>query len=389
MAHKGSVPQVPGTHQTFIDSYKEVSNKTPGWALRKKRKLELPVTPYFFSAYRGQSTIAHYPPNPIPYYDVTDYDLPVNGWDDFCRNASDAGQPKGFLGVDVLTENRIAVSNDLRNQATDVDIDVGVALAEATQTMDLVSSACRTIVKTTLALLSGQPRKAADIILYGGSSARTGRELTRQTRDAWLAWSYGVKPLMADVAGAVENCRSHYAKGKKFQFYSARRQTIDGFSFTNQGYPSERFAKVSGDLTVKGKIIAKIKDPVEFKSGKLGLNVSTTLWELVPYSFVVDWFIPIGDWIRNADPISGLEFVRGWVTAKGQGVLSRTTHTGYGTQTVSSGTYLRYKQRWPLPGFPDFRLPSPTWAQSIEHCISGLALLSQPFDKGSSSRRVR
>lgn len=43
----------------------------------------------------------------------------------------------------------------------------------------------------------------------------------------------------------------------------------------------------------------------------LGINPLLTAWELVPYSFVVDWFIPIGDFIGQFGSSVGLKFISG------------------------------------------------------------------------------
>jgi hypothetical protein len=49
------------------------------------------------------------------------------------------------------------------------------------------------------------------------------------------------------------------------------------------------------------------------------LNPAAIFWELVPYSFVVDWFIDIGGYLRNLQ------------TAYAAGVV---VHTGYKVQTT-------------------------------------------------------
>ena len=43
----------------------------------------------------------------------------------------------------------------------------------------------------------------------------------------------------------------------------------------------------------------------------LGNNPLLTAWELVPYSFVVDWFIPIGDFLSQFSASHGLQYVSG------------------------------------------------------------------------------
>jgi hypothetical protein len=49
----------------------------------------------------------------------------------------------------------------------------------------------------------------------------------------------------------------------------------------------------------------------------LGLRVQdfpATLWELMPWSFVADWFVNVGSWLRVVSPIPGLNILGSWST---------------------------------------------------------------------------
>jgi len=66
---------------------------------------------------------------------------------------------------------------------------------------------------------------------------------------------------------------------------------------------------------VKCFIEATILDPGAFTREKFGLaNPAVIAWEVVPWSFAVDWFIPIGDVLSAASATSGLKFSRGSLT---------------------------------------------------------------------------
>jgi hypothetical protein len=46
---------------------------------------------------------------------------------------------------------------------------------------------------------------------------------------------------------------------------------------------------------------------------QIGFNNPISLaWEVLPYSFVLDWFLPIGDFLDGLNRWKGLQFVSGW-----------------------------------------------------------------------------
>jgi hypothetical protein len=45
------------------------------------------------------------------------------------------------------------------------------------------------------------------------------------------------------------------------------------------------------------------------------LNPATVAWELVPYSFIADWFVPVGDYLTGLTADCGLVFKGGSVTS--------------------------------------------------------------------------
>jgi hypothetical protein len=118
---------------------------------------------------------------------------------------------------------------------------------------------------------------------------------------------------------------------------------------------------------------------VKFDSSWSPIEVGNPLewaWELIPFSFVVDWAFPIGDWIGSLDAMKGVETVAGTVTTK-----TEYEHV-YVSPLPPSRVYLeRAKMSYkthsrdaffsiPLPPFPGYE-PS----QSFRNVAQGLSLL--------------
>jgi hypothetical protein len=70
-------------------------------------------------------------------------------------------------------------------------------------------------------------------------------------------------------------------------------------------YVGSSVAKAGGKLRVTCTMTAELET--------LGLlNPLSLAWELLPYSFVIDWFLPIGDYLAATTASAGMTWVNGW-----------------------------------------------------------------------------
>lgn len=116
----------------------------------------------------------------------------------------------------------------------------------------------------------------------------------------------------------------------------------------------------------------------------LGLNgrdLLPTLWELVPLSFVVDWFTNVGRWINAVTPNPDVRILGLWTTSVVHETLDWDPGTWTCTQlgTTNGGTYGGASQqrvlinRWTNPALPLH--PSLLWkAPSVSQTMDGIAL---------------
>jgi hypothetical protein len=146
---------------------------------------------------------------------------------------------------------------------------------------------------------------------------------------------------------------------------------------------------VTGNVFVETKLFGKVDDANLVLLNSLGLlNPLQVAWELVPFSFVVDWILPIGSFLEAATGTIGTTFDSGYTTY-GLSVEEELTflkdYAPYGTSTIlsRSGDYPTAKLKvrcvkrdvhssWPL-WLPYIRSP---FTRST-NVISALALLYQ------------
>jgi hypothetical protein len=264
----------------------------------------------------------------------------------------------------------------------DQKVNLGVALVEATQTADLVTDVASRIRRAYQAAKRGNFRAAKHHL-----------GLTiRETPSNWLAIQYGVKPLLSDVEGAFQRLKFQPQQAWLTHVEGvAQRQTEQPPSIVNTTW------NVRVSETKRSRDIAKVglwyrpRNDLLIALSNLGVTgLGEVVWEKVPFSFVADWFIPIGDYLSAMDAAFGYDFYAGYRTffAKseaegryaGPNPGSNVTH-GSILPTSSRSVYMKrvaYAVS-PLPSVPEFN-KSPL---SFGRAVNAIALLFGAADKPS------
>lgn len=124
----------------------------------------------------------------------------------------------------------------------------------------------------------------------------------------FLQWKYGWAPLAADLHQLWKN--AHEGLNRP-QIISASRTVTTNYSGSYS--PNGKKGSYSITHTDRCKMWAVLSDEFIANSQAYGLvNPLSLAWELVPFSFVVDWFAPIGDFLRSLTATAGLDFVAGY-----------------------------------------------------------------------------
>jgi hypothetical protein len=129
--------------------------------------------------------------------------------------------------------------------------------------------------------------------------------------ETWLRARYGWRILfyeLNDISNALETLD---IKRKRYSETCGGTQV--GASSTSTAVTSASFnatlnTVVSWKLSVRGNIVADIEPP------RFEFNPITTAWELIPYSFIVDWFFKVGQWLAS---MSFLAFTSEYVASTG------------------------------------------------------------------------
>lgn len=289
--------------------------------------------------------------------------------------------------LDILTARSIA---KLLSGLKDQDVNVGVAVAEGRQTINLIAENAKKLAKSAFSLRKGDFAGAArELGLFPKGKKRKPSSATNSLAQNWLELQYGWKPLLSDIYGAAQFLakQGNLSNRNRIQSQSTKTENFSSQSETALEVVSDRWSMVH---TVK--YVVYFSEPLGGNPPvALGLtNPLAIAWELVPFSFVVDWFLPVGTYLGNLDATSGLVFVRGCKTEFWKGISQRMeVGKSYVSGSHRISLIKRFKKNWEsvyckrtkLNGFPSNKLPSFKNPFSGFHVANATALLAQAFKK--------
>lgn len=191
-------------------------------------------------------------------------------------------------------------TSDLRAQAKLVDkvrmhdFNLASFAGESRQLVSLIRSTVTTLKRALIynrfATNREQYRKVMEI--FGVRDHRS--SYSKDYAQRWLEMQYGWIPLIDDVyssAIAFERA-SAPPRRKVYRVSSSSSSPIDTSA-------SPSFYSGKGTMKTTVRYIYELVESLS-NTRQLGLeNPLPALWEIMPYSFVLDWFIPIGTYLDN------------------------------------------------------------------------------------------
>jgi len=119
---------------------------------------------------------------------------------------------------------------------------------------------------------------------------------TRAWGRKWMEYRYAIMPLVyayKDVKDLYENA------GRTYKTFKSKER-LDLSADLPSGLPIQQIIqRSSGTIDVTSTIVAGYAPSGlnSFVASQLQSNIFATAWELVPLSFVIDWFVNVGDYI--------------------------------------------------------------------------------------------
>lgn len=206
----------------------------------------------------------------------------------------------------------------------------------------------------------------------------------------WLEYQYGWRPLLSDIYGSCEELADTFYAPKMLRISATSREEIEQ-KVNVDNMPHDR---VSRTIRNRSHVVFMFSEPTEWTNvlSRTGLtNPAHLAWELMPYSFVIDWIVPVGDYLSNLDATVGLNFVKGSTTTRQNIALTSqiVSHETTGqSHTISGSVVSRMrdtKSRRVYTSVPSVPLPVVKPSLGTERALSALALLTQTFARGKTT----
>jgi len=267
------------------------------------------------------------------------------------------------------------------NRVQSGKVNLAQAFAERRQTANLVAGTARRIAAGVNALRKGNVAGALRAL---GSPSNRNKLSSRDIADQWLEIQYGWKPLLSDVYASVDRLRKKDEDISRYIMTAKRTVTekssrtdttvnADNVRVSTSHYERSYFVRL--DYRVKHEVVASM-------SSMGVLDPLTLAWEVLPWSFVVDWFLPIGSYLGAVSATQGLAFLGGSKTLRDY-IVTDATWSATGTRTKSLHATARSTEKSisrsvyvssPTPKFPSMKDPF-----SISHVANALALMRGSF----------
>lgn len=277
-----------------------------------------------------------------------------------------------------LSTTQMLALKDAYARASEADLQGLVTLAESKKTLATVGS----LVNTTSRIRNWYAANSSMSLLRRIMTLRRPANLWKMSKDVsnlWLEWRYGVRQLGFDIE-SMRKLTESYRAGDYAVFRSSRKSeqiTDTGMVTTwDDGVYMRRKMQAwrrRNDVVTAGVIVRC--DPATDFLRRAGLDKPfSSAWELVPFSFLVDWVLdvsgalsafegrylrnPVASWVSNRCTYKHVRDVV-WVpyrTTTG-GVVYDGTSDYKSTMSEDLEWYTRTANpRFLMPALPEFKL---------------------------------
>jgi hypothetical protein len=123
-------------------------------------------------------------------------------------------------------------------------------------------------------------------------SSKTFKRDWKKFNSEWLSLRYGWRPLLYDITGINEAIKNFNKKKTRYSQYAGTKNTdvLHETPYNQWSYfKVQHVITTTVTVAVRGSVTADIEIPT------FQFNPLQTGWEIIPFSFVLDWFLNVGN----------------------------------------------------------------------------------------------
>lgn len=222
---------------------------------------------------------------------------------------------------------------------------LGVSLFEARESLSMISSRALQLLAFGRKILSRDLIGAARVLRL--ATVPKGASKRKSAANNYLEYHFGWSPLVNDIYTAVDVLQNPfkgvYAKGTASNPFTWVRTTSAPYSIGR--------VRSNGSHFVRYGALVSISNPNLFLANQLGLiNPAVVAVELIPFSFVADWFFNLNQFLSQGTDWVGLDVTHRWMTY-GNKALTDFRWNNYGWTSEIYQVQLQRQTSWTLPSF--------------------------------------
>lgn len=263
---------------------------------------------------------------------------------------------------------------------------LGTSLAEIGDSFAMIALRAGTLLKAYKALKRGKFRdfrKALDVRpleKHKGTKFSKPKDASALWLEYWMGWA----PMIGDVYSAIDVIQSDPPP----LTISATSGTRAEIRLHTVNQNEERRRDGSLQVTCKVQADVAIRNPNLFLANSLGLvNPANVAWDLIPFSFMVGWFVNVSEFLANLSWDAGLTITNAFSTVfcRSRGDIIeelswKDTWETKWTKNCISGW--RFASVTRSPGIPPVRLYANLATYKDTRAATVVSLLVSIFTKG-------
>lgn len=294
--------------------------------------------------------------------------------------------PNAVYNLAVMANMTNRVKTEARLRAARGSMDLAETFGGMPQTVRMIAELVTRVLKAFAAVRRGNIESALRNLGLNTRRLPNGKDAA----STWMQLQYGWLPLLSDIFDGVALVQDSLNPIKAPSQFHIKVSHSEKLNISDvSGYVG--WLDLEQKNSAEGSVTAGYSFVVEdafwaYLSSLSLLNPVYLGWTLIPYSFVVDWMIPVGDVLSALTAPIGLKFVDGYITTRKwceQSISAshRVAPTGTALVYEEGTATARAQAGWinrsafkTLPGgMPYFRFPF----SSDKRVASAIALISQ------------